>query len=75
MFKLFRAAAIAALLTVTTYAVALEKGDKHPDTYTVQKGDTLWGLAKRLFKKPWLWPEIWQANPQINNPHLIYPAT
>ncbi len=52
MFKLFRTAAIAALLTVTTYAVALEKGDKHPDTYTVQKGDTLWGLAKRLFKNP-----------------------
>lgn len=74
MFKLFRTAAITALLTVTTYAVALEKGDKHPDTYTVQKGDTLWGLAKHLFKKPWLWPQIWQINPQINNPHLIYPG-
>lgn len=70
----FMVVSAAALLTVGTYAVAQEIRGDHPDTYVVKRGDTLWDIAGRFLRKPWLWPEIWQANPQIANPHLIYPG-
>lgn len=74
MFKKLLAVSAAALLTVATGVVATQLRADHPDTYVVKKGDTLWGIAKRFLNEPWLWPEIWQANPQVENPHLIYPG-
>ena len=74
MLSQFRTVAAAAMLTVAAYAAAAQVNEGHPTTYVVQKGDTLWDISARFLKKPWLWPEIWQANPQVQNPHLIYPG-
>jgi hypothetical protein len=41
--------------------------------YTIQKGDTLWGLSERFFDSPWVWPDLWEKNKEIANPHWIYP--
>ncbi|MBT8077844.1 MAG: LysM peptidoglycan-binding domain-containing protein [Gammaproteobacteria bacterium] len=53
-------------------AIPLAEG--HPDEYTVQEGDTLWDIAATFLRDPWYWPEVWYVNPQVENPHLIYPG-
>ncbi len=70
----WRALAAAALLTVGSWVAAQDLRADHPETYVVQRGDTLWSIAAKFLQRPWLWPEIWQANPQIANPHEIYPG-
>ena len=45
-----------------------------PNTHNVRRGDTLWGICGFYFSNPYQWPRIWSYNPQIQNPHWIYPG-
>ena len=53
---------------------AVDLNDDVPETYIVKKGDTLWGISGMYLQEPWRWPELWDVNPQIDNPHLIFPG-
>lgn len=64
----------AAMLVGAAVAQDVSIRADHPEEYVVQKGDTLWDIAARFLDKPWQWPAIWHANPQVENPHLIYPG-
>ncbi len=55
-------------------ATQVPLADDAPNRYVVQRGDTLWDISSTFLRDPWYWPEIWQVNPQVENPHLIYPG-
>ena len=74
MKKLFVAVVASCFFAFVSIAEDSPFNDNIPDTYTVVKGDTLWDISDHFLRDPWLWPEIWYVNPQIANPHLIYPG-
>lgn len=45
-----------------------------PTRYVVKKGDTLWGISNKFLKNPAYWPEVWDKNQKVKNPHLIFPG-
>ncbi len=68
---------LVALLLLAASGLAqaqIDLREGHPDRYTVVRGDTLWDISGKFLRQPWKWPELWHANPQIQNPHLIYPG-
>jgi hypothetical protein len=77
-WQAFRNVIITALLVMSAgYVTAqgdIELNPAHPDKYVVQNGDTLWDISNMFLKDPWFWPEIWHVNPQVENPHLIFPG-
>lgn len=75
--------AIRKTVSMLLFALALSAGAQadtvalnptHPDRHVVVKGDTLWDISARFLRDPWKWPDVWKINPQIENPHLIYPG-
>jgi len=47
---------------------------EEPTIYVIQKGDTLWGLSGKFLNNPSYWPNLWAKNPEVTNPHFIYPG-
>lgn len=76
--KTFLGALLVLTVGVTAMPAALADtvalNPDHPDRHVVVRGDTLWGIAARFLRDPWKWPEVWQINPDIQNPHRIYPG-
>ncbi len=64
------------VLSMPSYAsideIVLKK--EHPQNYVIVEGDSLWTIAARFLRDPWRWPDIWHVNPQIANPHMIFPG-
>ena len=71
-----KAIPILALLIVSSLLIAFPAfaQDKKDDLYVIKKGDTLWDLSDQFLDDPYDWPELWQRNQYITNPHLIYPG-
>lgn len=61
-------------MSLAVLADELTLNPNAPKSYIVKKGDTLWDISGIFLKQPWLWPKLWRLNPEINNPHLIYPG-
>jgi hypothetical protein len=52
----------------------VSEGVSVPEAHSVRRGDTLWDISGRYYNNPYNWPRLWAYNPQIQNPHWIYPG-
>jgi hypothetical protein len=79
--KLVGWTSMAALLIAGTAIAQVEEAAKAkvevpsdvPQTHTVKDGDTLWDITQTYYGDPYRWPQVWSYNPDITNPHWIYP--
>ena len=56
--------------------VSANQDPANPDNFeihVVKQGDTLSAIAGEVLKDPRLWPQLWEQNEHIINPHWIYP--
>ncbi len=65
---------LASLLPLSAIGDEVRLAEDAPAIYLVKEGDTLWGISNLFLRDPWMWPEIWDVNPQLDNPHLIFPG-
>lgn len=70
----FIALLIATLFSTAAVAQAVSLKADAPKRYEVQRGDSLWTIAAEFLEDPWMWPQLWQANPQVSDPHSLYPG-
>lgn len=64
------------LIFLSSMIVPVARGEEQqePTTYVIKQGDTLWGLSQRFLNDPYYWPNLWARNPDVANPHFIYPG-
>src|SRR6185312_4651155 len=51
----------------------LSEGTYTPEGHNVRRGETLWEISGHYYSNPYQWPRLWSYNPQVQNPHWIYP--
>jgi hypothetical protein len=69
---LFGVSLYAVMSAIWSEPVALHP--EAPQSHRVVAGETLWDIAARFLRDPWRWPEVWRTNPQLEDPHLIFPG-
>jgi LysM repeat protein len=70
----YRAVAIYALFVLMSLSIFPAAVHASGKIHIVEKGDTLWDISSHYLYDPFVWPQVWSANREIENPHLIYPG-
>jgi len=65
---------VVSLMVMVLFVPCMIRAAEEPTVYVIQKGDTLWGLSGKFLNNPRYWPNLWSKNPQVTNPHFIYPG-
>ena len=65
---------VISLILMVLLTPCIIRAAEEPTVYVIQKGDTLWGLSGKFLNNPRYWPNLWSKNPQVTNPHFIYPG-